>query len=660
MFCWMKTQPKWLVALLLFAVAAQVGIGVFYNEARFFIPDEIVYYLMNEALSAGRLAIDVGYEDFASPMFVFNMSSLHEGRIYPQYPAGYAFVTLPLFLAYGKAGLFAVNSLCFGAILWLVYRIQMLLFTARFSAWAAVAMTAFGGYMWVYSHAIAPHLLQVSILLGAAYLMLQAFMGQSKCSARSYVFAGLLFGLALTVRYDSLFALPMLLLPLVFANPVRWRALALIMPGIALALAFLSITNFLKFGSYMPFTYDSTNLAGHANFKPIYVYMMLAGAAFLAVIWAATRLKAKDKLPPAKPLFLIGTAFFSIVVALLPDWIVTFLYGLNLTVVDYASLPLDAKISDSATRTEGGGFLYLGEYKRALLQSAPFIALLGLLLLQPKLKIPSREWVWLVWLALVPTVFIFFFSLLRWDGGFAYHMRYYIPTLPFFAMIAAQALWRFVQAANFERSQWTSPIIVGVALSIGAVLYADGAPEVTREWMLLQLPLWLWMAVLVAGAMAFYDGAGPFIRQLAMMVFGFCITWGGASSMLIIYPHLNDYKKHLHLMSASCAHYLQPESVVISVPRYFTSFYSSDQFDLHVATIYTDGDEVSKEHMRDFIDHFLDKGVAIYITHDMKSLPLIRLELDAWGMKLTQLRPDDAVSNTPALSQFSYVEKVAP
>ena len=178
--------------------------------------------------------------------------------------------------------------------------------------------------------------------------------------------------------------------------------------------------------------------------------------------------------------------------------------------------------------------------------------------------------------------------------------------------------------------------------------------------MLLQLPLWLWMAVLLAGTLAFYDGAGLFIRQLAMMVFGFTIAWGGASSTLIVYPHLNDYKRHLHLMSSSYAHYLKPESVVISVPRYFTSFYSSEQFDLHVATIYSDGDEVSKQDMHDFIRHFLDKGVSLYITHDMKSLPLIRMELEEWGMALTQPRPDDAMSQTPALSQFSYVEKDAP
>lgn len=652
-----QSQPRWLLALLVALLAAHIGVSGFVNETRFFIPDEIVYYLTVKALAAGSLAVDTGYAQFHSPLFIFNMTSAHDGRVFAQYPVIYSALVLPFFAAFGKVGLFAVNQLCFVLVIALVYRIQMLLFASRFSSWAAAGMTAFGGFLWVYSQALAPHLLQLALLLGAAYLMLSALRGQAARPSLRYVLAGLLFGAALGVRLDSLFALPMLLLPSLFAQPVRMRALALLLPGLVLGLGVLSYTNHIKFGSYMPFSYDTQNPAGHANFKPMYLYLMLAAAALLASVWGAVRLHRNGKLPPVKWLLLAGVAALALVVALIPDWVVAFLYGFNLTVVDFASKPLDATISASASRTAGGGFMYLGEYKRALLQSAPFVSLLTLLALQTKLKTPAREWAWLCWLALVPAAFIFFFSLLRWDGGFAYHMRYYIPALPFLAMIAAQALWRFVQAAKLESAALATPLITGGVLAVAMVFYADAAPEASREWLLLYLPLWFWAIVPLAGVLAFYDGAGLFLRQFALMLAGFAVLWGGASAALIVYPHLNHYKRGLHLMSASYAHYLAPKSVVISVPRYFTSFASSDQFQVYVATIYDDGAPVTKEHMHEMIVHFLDEGTPVYITHDMKSLPYLRAELEGWKMRLVPLRPDDARSNTPALSRFEYVTK---
>jgi len=318
-------------------------------------------------------------------------------------------------------------------------------------------------------------------------------------------------------------------------------------------------------------------------------------------------------------------------------------------------LPMDAKIPASASRTPEGGVLYLGEYKRALLQSAPFIALCALFALQMKLKTTPRDAVWLCWLALVPLIFIGFFSLLRWHGGFAYHMRYYLPVLPFMAMICAQAFAQLVRAWNLSARNLIAPWLIGIVLSILGVIYADGAAIATREWMLLSLPLWFWAVLVVVVVVAFVDGAGLFMRQLAIMVCGIVMMWGGASSMLIVYAHLNQYKKDLHLMSASYAYYLKPRSIVISVPRYFTSFYSSDEFTLHVATIYEDGEKVTKKDMREMMTHFLKEGYGVYITHDMKSLPYLQEELESWGMRLTLLRGADPNSNTPALSEFTFV-----
>lgn len=648
----LKAQPRWLVALLLALLAVHVGVSFFHNAQRFFIPDEIVYYLMSKALLSGSLAIQTGYEMFASPLFVFGLSVEAAGRVLPQYPIGYAVLALPFMWAFGKAGLFAISAICFAAIVWLVWQIQMLLFHSRFSAWAAAFLTAFGGFLWLYSQALAPHLLQITLLLMAAYAMLRAHLGQTPHPARHYVLAGCVFGAALCLRLDTIFALPMLLLPALFAQPVRLRALMLLLIGVVAAFAVLSLTNYVKFGTYAPFSYATRSGDGHAQFKPLYAVLMFAGAGAVALLWGASRLAMRGRLPSSKWLLLAGCGALAVLVALLPEMVLRFLAGLQLTVIDYSSLPPQAALADGGTRTAGGGYMVMGEYRRALLQSAPFVALIALFAYQGKLHTPRREWVWLCWLALVPAAFCFFYSLLRWDGGFSYDMRYYLPALPFLAMLAAQSLHRFALAVKLHGRALITPLCMGGAASLLMALYADGAPMPIREWLLLHFPLWMWLGVLVAGLLAFYDKAGVFMRQLALMLLGFVMLWGGATSMLIIYPHLTKYKNVLHLMSASYANYVEPKSIVISVPRYFTSFFDSKEFQLHVATIYDDSDAVTLEAMHAMITHFLDMGWAVYITHDMKSMPYIQAELGNWGMKLVQMRPDDPHSQTPALSRF--------
>jgi hypothetical protein len=653
-------QPRWLLALFAALLCAHVAASMWLTQHVFYIPDEIVYAKMSEALRGGSLAIATGYETFASPLFVFGLSALHEGAIYPQYPPMSAVFALPFTLLLGDAsGLFALNAICFVLILWLVYRIQLQLFASPASGWLAVTLSAFGGFLWLYSQAVVPHLLQIALLLAAAHQMLRAHHAANGVVA-GYIWAGLLATAALGVRYDSVFALPMLLLPAFFAKPVQWRGLVIMGAGIAAGLLALSAINYMKFGTFMPFDYGTSNPAGHATFKPLYALLLAAAIAALALLWGITRLPQKQLALLRKPVSKLAIIAASLLVLYVATNAVAYwLWGFWLTVVDYSILPLQQGINASAARSPDGGFLYLGEYKRALLQSAPFIALISLFVLQPRLQTTRREWVWLLWLACTPAAFIFFYSLLRWDGGFDYHMRYYTPVLPFAAMLAAHALWRFIIAVRLSDDvrYWVTPLLCGTIASVAAAFIADGLPQAQREWWLLSMPLWLWAVVPFAAVLALAHGAALFLRQLALLMFGFAAFWGGATSIGIIYPHLNDYKSQLAAMSDAYAPHIENEAVVISVPRYFTGFFADPERRLMLGTIFEDGTPITLEDVQALLTFFMQQHTPVYITEDVRALPYIRAELPAWGLALERVYDGDEALQLPALSRFRWQQQ---
>lgn len=635
-------------------MAVHLLISFSFNTAHSFIPDELVYYMMTESLAEGKLAIDSGYEEFPSPMFIFGLSVMHDGKVFPQYPVIYSALSLPFYLLADKQGLALVNQLAFVFVMFAVYVIQWKLFRSHFSAAAAALLTMCGGYFWIYSQAIAPHMLQVALIFAAAWCYVSAFMEPAKLGACRYLGCGLLLGLALGVRYDTLFALPLFFVPLLFVKPIRWRAVGLLLPGLLVSIGVLSLINQIKFGTYLPFTYSVGVGEGNASFRPLYLGIMAAGVLCLAAIWSGVRLGQAGKLP--KPLYLVLAAIAALagLVMAFPGLTMEFLIGFNRTVIDFSYLTDHPHLSQSMTRTPTGGVLALGEYKRSFLQSAPFVAVIALLAFQPKLKTTMREWGWICWLAMVPAVFLFFFSLLEWQGGFAYHMRYYTPTIPFFAMIAAQALTRFKASlfAEESASHWWVPTFAGAALVVAATFYAHYTEYPEREWWFLHFPLWLWAVLLVAAAIAFYDGAGLFMRQLAVMLVAITLFWGGATTLFVVYPHLNAYKRYLIRMSDSYEPYLEENAVIISVPRYFTNLVNREDKKIHVATIFKDGAKVTARDMYNLLAHNFAQGRATYVTHDIKSYSVLKHQVINWGVRLEEVRGEDKDTRTPAISQF--------
>lgn len=638
--------------LLLLLTAVHLLAGLCLTVVHYTIPDEMLYLLMNKALEQGRLAIENGYDAFASPMLIAPLSTAHDGQLYPQYPSLYAFVTVPFYWLAGKTGLALVNMLAFPAILFFTYHIQKMLFLQRLSAWLAVLITACGGYLWLYSQAIAPHMLQLALIMAGCWMFVRGFFAGRIVYSR-YLWSSVLFGIALGVRYDTLFALPAIILPLLFARPVRWRALMMLLPGILAGLVALSVTNHIKFGTWHPFTYGASAAEGGLiTFSSLYLLLGAAGVIAVLAVWGITRLYQAGKGPSRLWLALMIAAAITLLVVITGGWLFGVLYGLLLTVVNYSALPLEVPIPAGASRTALGGFQYFGEYKLALLQSCPFIAVLTIPLLHKRL-ISSDEWPRYVWLSLVPLAFIGFYGSLAWDGGFAFTMRYFVPVLPFLSMIVARILARllYVWKLDGKKIQWLRPLALGGVIALAAVIWADQAALAMREWMLLYLPLTMWLAVPVMGAVAFYDKAAQPVRQCALAVVAFAIFWGGSVALWIQYPRDNLYKTALLNISRHFEREVEADALFIGKPLHVTSFFEQEDRQFRLASFYQNW-EISEDEVRGLIDHFTQKDVAVYVTDDLAAFPVLRDDLSQWGYHLQTVREANKSLGSPALMRI--------
>lgn len=639
--------------LVIAGLLLHLVLGLSLTVIQSYLPDELLYVLMNEGLAAGSLAVQNGYDEFTSPLLEFTFTTPRDGKLYPQYPSLYPFFTLPLYLLAGKAGLVLMNQVAFVLLLWLVYRIQQLLFADATSGFFAVLMTAFGGYLWLFSQHIVPHMLQITLVLAACYVFLRSFMMRQ--GRWGYLLAGVLIGMAMGIRYDTIFVIPALVLPLVFASPIRLYSLSLLLPGIGAALLALSITNDIKFGVFQPFSYGGRGADGYTSLNSNHLMIAAFGFIFVLVSWSLHRLSLRGYLTKGGAwLIAIGALIVLACALMLLPWVHRLHVGIQMLVIDFSIFPLDRALPSSASRTEAGGYLYFGEFKRALLQSCPFIALIAVLALR-KLTLQAGEKVAYIWLSLVPLAFIGFYALYRWHGGFGYHIRYFLPALPFLSMLCAQILTRLLAAyALLSPRDWRPSLVTGILLAISVTLYAQQSPVETREWFILAMPLWGWFVLLLAVIIGFYDGAAKSLRQLVMVVPFFMIAWGGATSFLIYYPQLNEDKLRLQNLSQTYEEVISDDALLISVPRHVTQLIGSPNRRFRLATIFTDRDPITPEHVRELIEYFLRNGTDVYLTHDLASFSILNEQFPEWGMRRIMVQKADETVGAPALSRIEF------
>lgn len=353
----------------------------------YFAIDEVIYHWMAlEVPHTGGLEVRTDYREYPSPEYAHNFLQVHDGRTVPQYPYLFPLLAAPLVRVFGLTGLILLNFVAFPVLLWLTWRLARTLFAGERIAWMACGLLVLGGYAWEYSLAVWPQM--VSMALGVAGLLcgVQAMGARDpRARSRSAFLAGLLVGLNLGVRIDTVTLPAALLLAFAFARPWRPREILALVLGCLPGLMVLAATNQVKFGTMSPFSYGTQSGTKLSVQSPL---VGLGVVVALTIAWLLTRGRfwpwtCRHRWVLAGAAVLMSAALLGVPAA----------RGVVLRLVDNGwnkfidATAFDRSMAGAALRrTPDGGMVYLESLKQGWLQGMPWLAML----VAPLLALGSR------------------------------------------------------------------------------------------------------------------------------------------------------------------------------------------------------------------------------------------------------------------------------
>ncbi len=425
-----------------------------YLPAAPFTVDELFYAQMAAAMAEeGRLAFTQMHLAGVDSVDFGVGQAVADGRIAPQYPAGYSLIAAPFYAAFGVNGLVALNALATLAAISLVYRIALrLAHEDQDAAQISAVLFAAGSMAVSYALAIWPHMLATAIILFA----LDQVLRSEGRAARPLIVAGLALGVACAVRVDAVLAVVAILVWLrAFIGGANRLAsvcfVAALIPGLLLSAG----ANAAKFGVFHPFSYNAADGgASIAAYGPLAYLAPLGLAAIMAVDCRplATRVFDRARRVGSRQWLIIGGAAFLLAMAMPPARELLRNYAILL--IDLQLHPYQGGI-DGVERDPSGVILFWGVYKKALVESMPF-AVLALAGLPAFFTGEGRRGEGLLWLVI--GAFVSFYALSRWHGGLSLNLRYFLPVAAPLSILAAFQL-RALSAEGAPRK---------------AVLYAAG------------------------------------------------------------------------------------------------------------------------------------------------------------------------------------------
>lgn len=485
---------------------AHVAFSLWVNPPGYLTYDSGTYHFMAKTFAeTGGFQVWNGYQEFPSETLRVAQLQLSGSHLVAQYPELLTVLGYPFYLAFGYHGLLLMEALAFLGINWLLFQLALTLFRSRAIAWLSLLVYSFGTFAWEYSQSSYPHLASTFFLLAAYTLLAKALPWQHEVDTADAVEAsvtqthrhllwlcfgaGLAAGCAPGMRLDAAFALPGLFLPFLLWRPLRWRLALATAAGLVPGMLFLSLTNLSKFGVFFPFHYGESRrnfFTGNLSW-----YLPILAALVAIALWAALL----NYLPPPGRRKLLWTSLGGVVLlaAIFPGHVLASLRQLG---EGTWQLVVDLRIRDMATREPGlsrspdGAMVYIGNVKKALLQSCPYL-LVTLLSLVDGFR-ERRQGPKLAFLCLVPGTFVAFYGYLAWHGSVALNMRYFNPILPFIALLTAwmmrpllagisprlataaslaafSALWvifRFHEFTLLDQEIWFLSAPLGIALAL--------------------------------------------------------------------------------------------------------------------------------------------------------------------------------------------------
>ncbi|MEO0464915.1 MAG: hypothetical protein AAF216_00105 [Pseudomonadota bacterium] len=458
-------QRYWLFAVLglttlAVLLAAPASLGV----------DGTIHIWMVDAMvNGGHLHIAERGGVAASPELQTLLSHDVNGRVMPQYPSGYAVFAAPFYWALGIKGLLWINAFSFMVVLWATRRIALGLYGDETLAWIAVGLTGAASLLPGYAFIILPHMSSLALTLVAIERCVSATRRGATRPGLDLALAGLALGAGLNLRVDVILAIAAVFVWLrVFGLPGARRTCLFYLLGLVPGLLFASVLNDAKFGTFVPISYGPKGGAdGVSNYGLPAIGL---GMAFLAVVlvdvtaprFQVLRNKTARFLAP-KHLIWGGGVVCAAVLLLAP--LRELAFNIYVLVVNLQSAG-DWQVRLGLSRDEFGFASFYGLNKKALLQSMPF----AVLLLVPAVDlVRGRNWkTHSLGFGVIAAV-VLFYSLSQWHGGLGMNMRYFIPAVPFVAILSAFGLVRLIALAPPARPD-EQTIRLGILLGIGLVL----------------------------------------------------------------------------------------------------------------------------------------------------------------------------------------------
>ena len=258
-----------------------------------------------------------------------------------------------------------------------------------------------------------------------------------------------------------------------------------------------ALLNEAKFGMLTPFTYG-----GRGGYVEMDRYAALLGGAALifaaAFIVDVSRPAVERLIRRHAPKLLLGAAAISLA-ALAFASARTFVHSLYVLIVDLQALP-DSKFQPGLVRDGYGQIAFWGLPKKALLQSLPFATLL---IVSIAALFSGRRATGLSLLLSLAAAPIAFYGLNYWHGGMGYNLRYFLPCLPFIAILTALALVEVEGRAPVSRRATVYAFAVGGGCALFPLSVADGLAA-ARLPLLLYPQLALAAATFIAAASYLY------------------------------------------------------------------------------------------------------------------------------------------------------------
>lgn len=421
-----------LAGVFLFA-ATQVSEG-------FFIIDELIYFIGAEAFwKTSSFAVQNGFDRFGSDNLRIWLLSEGPIGLTPQYPVGLTLAAYPLMEALGQKTLIFLNVCAGIGTLFVTHALARRLFGSQQVAYGALILLALCSFWPEFVLAHWPHSLSIFFTSSAIYFFLVA----CDCDARTRqiigiaLLSGVAVGLGMFFRLEAVLLLPAFGAIAILYAPKPVAVLLGGLLGLLPVLALMALFNEARFGTLNPLSYGSVGGGTVATRHLVPAAAMLVALIGLIIYRVNGGFgKRTRRLSIVAGLLCLGALLLSPYASILTR----LMQGIEALLIN-ATVIVDPRLG--VQQQADGTLLFWGLPKKALGQSLPWLGCLALLAgaayHQHKRSIVMIVIFFVLWS--LP------FLLLSWHGGLGSNMRYFLPTLPLLAILAAALLCKLAETA---------------------------------------------------------------------------------------------------------------------------------------------------------------------------------------------------------------------